>query len=166
MEWLVGVAMLSEVSADYPFDDAHGRAWGLIDTYLNETGSPFPAVPATCSLELQGLPDVDTPVAHSDAAALIGFLHQMGALILENTQPQLSSPLVTGLDTVEVIRSPEAGVVIQMLPLGVQVLSGGVSQGCLTQVKPTRARPCKLLSRLPMSSCLHADTSGGCTRVW
>lgn len=120
----VQVAILADESADLPFDEAHSMAWRQIAGHLAEEGGRR-AETASCTVELRGLADVEHTLALQDAAALFGFLADIGAVSPADALAPPARPVtVTNLEGVEMVRSPRDGVLVHCAALGERVAPG------------------------------------------
>ncbi|WP_448955841.1 hypothetical protein [Labrys neptuniae] len=120
----VPIAILADESAELPFDEAHSAVWRRIAGHLamEDAGR---VQTASCTVELRGLVDVEHELAMHDAAALFGFLADIGAVSPTDVPALSSRPImVTNLEGVEMVTSPRNGVLVHCAALGERVVPG------------------------------------------
>lgn len=70
--------LLADVSGGDPFDEALSRPW--LELAAAVPGKPVPLGCQSTTVELRGQADVSRPMAAADAAAILDFLHDAGAV--------------------------------------------------------------------------------------
>jgi predicted deacylase len=105
-----------------PFDEVVSRPWV-------ELAARFPdaAIPLGCqstTVELRGQADVSHEFAASDAAAIIGFLHDQGILEGDAAAPAFEVPPVTALESAEPLTAARAGIIIYRAAAGERIEAG------------------------------------------
>lgn len=81
--------LIAENSGGDPFDEALSRPW--VELAAARPDVPLPFACQSTTVELRGQSDVSEEFAQSDAAAIIGFLQDVGAL--SGSAPALPEPL-------------------------------------------------------------------------
>jgi predicted deacylase len=116
--------LTSEPSSGAPFDEAFAGLWTRLAARFPD--HPIPQACLSGTVELRGQPDVSDQLAETDARALFRFL-QRRAVVAGDPSP-LPEPLcrATGLDAVDSIKAPAAGVLSYTRALGEQVAEGQV----------------------------------------
>lgn len=109
------VVILSEESADLPFDEAHSRAWHKLG---------MDGVTASCTLELRGLADVSMAMAEQDSEGLMHFLADVGVLASQTPDVIAVDTAVISLSAVEFVLSPRLGMIVHEKQVGDMVKAG------------------------------------------
>lgn len=127
--------LLARESGDDPFDESVSRHWWELQEAAQDR-VPIERACFSTTIELRGERDVAHRTADQDARGLLRFLWRQGHLqaTAQQAQEWLGSdpvtgqdePLVTGLDAVDPVVSPRAGVLVLQRRLGDQVTVGEV----------------------------------------
>lgn len=114
--------LLAETSGGDPFDEALSRPW--FELAAAAPGSPVPAACQSVTVELRGQRDVSPMLARTDADAVLGFLHDVGAL--SGAVPPVPKALCepTPLAASEPLLAPVGGILVYLRDLGDTVLAG------------------------------------------
>ena len=115
-------ALLAADSGGGSFDEAFSTPWTKLAARF--PAHPIPAACLSATVELRGRGDVSDAFAEADAAALFRILQRRG--FLAGDPGPLPAPLCegTGLDAVDVVRAPAAGVLAYRVALGDRVQEG------------------------------------------
>jgi uncharacterized protein len=116
--------LLAENSGGDPFDEAVSRPW--FELAADHPGAPIPFACQSTTVELRGQGDVSPDLARADAAAILGFLQDVGVLggprvpgpapLCEPTPLSASLPLV----------APVSGILVYRCAVGLRVAEGEV----------------------------------------
>jgi predicted deacylase len=114
--------LTSEPSSGSPFDEAFAGLWTRLAAHFPD--HPIPQACLSGTVELRGQPDVSDHLAETDAWALLRFLQRRA--VVEGDPGPLPEPLcqATGLDAVDSIKAPAAGVLSYTRELGEPVAQG------------------------------------------
>lgn len=119
------VALLADVSADLPFEEAHSYAWRRIDSYLRDKGAGPTQSVSSCTIELRGLADIDDILTPRDAHAFHAFLIDAGAVLADCPAAPLNNTIQpTRLEAVDMVPSPCNGVLVHCKSPGDRVRNG------------------------------------------
>lgn len=121
----VPVVMLTDVSANSPFDEANSNAWCKIQDYLRQHGAQLRPV-SSCTVELRGLADVGEALAERDASAFHAFLIDAGAIRADSPVMPADTIRPIALEAVEMMPSPCSGVLVPLKAPGDRVRKGDV----------------------------------------
>ncbi len=116
--------LLAETSGGNPFDEAVAGPWWALAARF----APHPVPPACLSatVELRGHQDVDDALAGQDADNILRYLMRRG--VVEGDPGPLPEPRckATGLEAVDLVRAPAAGVICRLAAVGATVTAGDV----------------------------------------
>ncbi|NVK32703.1 MAG: succinylglutamate desuccinylase/aspartoacylase family protein [Gammaproteobacteria bacterium] len=115
--------MLAEVSGGDPFDEALVRPWLALQRHFGETKIPMGC--HSCTVEFRGSNDVNPDYAEQDAAALLGFLSDIGVYqgeVEHHAAPKRS--VIAPLTAMSIIRATTGGMVLYDKDIGDWVLTG------------------------------------------
>jgi predicted deacylase len=122
------LTLLAQDSGDNPFDEACSQVWWKWDKLFNSQGPRFP-IPQAClsvTVELRGATDVTHELASADARNIVDFLRWRG--LIAGARPAMpdavgdARPLAGSMP----IKSPVAGVLTFLQPVGADVKAGDV----------------------------------------
>lgn len=116
--------LLAEASGGNPFDEALSSPWWSIARA--HPGHPVPPACLSATVELRGLMDVDDDTAAADAENLFRLLQREGVISGDPGPLPEARCEATSLDAVDMARSPVAGVIARMVPVGSRVAAGDV----------------------------------------
>jgi predicted deacylase len=116
--------LTSEPSSGAPFDEAFAGLWTRLAARFPD--HPIPQACLSGTVELRGQPDVSDQLAGTDARALFRFLQRRA--VVQGDPGPLPEPLcqATGLDAVDTVKAPAAGVLSYTRELGDRVAEGNV----------------------------------------
>ena len=116
--------LLATESGDSPFDEACSRPWLELQRLL--PGFPIPLACFGATVELRGETDTRHDLAEQDAAGILDFLAQQGAVVAPTAGRAPAQCVPTPLSGSEPITAPHAGVVVFHRSPGERVLAGDV----------------------------------------
>ncbi|MFG6417174.1 succinylglutamate desuccinylase/aspartoacylase family protein [Roseateles sp. DC23W] len=119
------LTLLAQESGDNPFDEACSQVWWK---WKARFGDRFP-IPQAClsvTVELRGATDVTHELAAADAKHIVDFLRWRG--LIAGDKPALPAPVgdARPLAGSMPIKSPVAGVLTFLAPVGAEVKAGDV----------------------------------------
>jgi hypothetical protein len=119
------LTLLAQDSGDNPFDEACSQVWWKWKAHFGER-FPIPQACLSVTVELRGATDVTHELAAADAKHIVDFLRWRG--LIAGDKPALpgavgdARPLAGSMP----IKSPAAGVLTFLLPVGADVKAGDV----------------------------------------
>ena len=117
--------LLSEnVLGEVAFDGTHTQSWVWLQNRFDQADIELGCFSAT--IELRGKLDVSDAQAVSDARNLLDFLRHAQMITDTPTLTDAPPPVVASLDKIQVIRSPNTGILVYQVALGDQVKKGQV----------------------------------------
>lgn len=119
------LALLAQDSGDNPFDEACSQVWWKWKAHFGER-FPIPQACLSVTVELRGACDVTHELAAADAKNIVDFLRWRG--LIAGDKPSLPAPQgdARPLAGSMPIKSPVAGVLTFLQPVGAEVRAGDV----------------------------------------
>lgn len=119
------LTLLAQDSGDNPFDEACSQVWWKWKTHFGER-FPIPQACLSVTVELRGATDVTHELAAADAKNIVDFLRWRG--LIAGDRPALPEPQgdARPLAGSMPIKSPVAGVLTFLQPVGAEVKAGDV----------------------------------------
>lgn len=114
--------LLADVSGGDPFDEALSRPW--VELAAAAAGRPVPAGCQSTTVELRGQQDVSPDLAEADAAAIVGFLHDVKVLAGEAAPAPAPLCEATPLAASEPLVAPVGGILTFRHAVGARVAEG------------------------------------------
>jgi hypothetical protein len=114
--------LVADISGGDPFDEAVSRPWFELAAAVPER--PVPPGCQSVTVELRGQRDVAEALARRDAAAIVGFLQDVG--IVDGDPPPVPQALCrpTPLAASEPLLAPVGGILVYRFDIGESVLAG------------------------------------------
>ncbi len=114
--------LLADNSGGEPFDEALSRPWFELAQSVPDRPVPFACQSVT--VELRGQADVSTELALTDAAAIVAFLQDVGALAGDPPPPPPARCEPTPLAASEPLMAPVGGILVYRRGVGEKVQAG------------------------------------------
>jgi uncharacterized protein len=116
--------LVADDSGGDPFDEALSRPW--VELAAARPDAPLPLSCHSTTVELRGQADVSSELADADAAAILGFLMDAGALAGTQTPRPAALSEPTPLAASQPLIAPVAGILTYRCQVGQQVDEGEV----------------------------------------
>lgn len=116
--------LLAEISGGDPFDEAVSRPW--FELAAHHPGVPLPFACQSTTVELRGQGDVSPDLARADAAAILSFLQDVGALMGEHSPAPAPLCEPTPLSASLPLVAPASGILVYRREVGAPVAEGEV----------------------------------------